>query len=146
MTDEDGRVFVDTNIFVYSMDASTPDKQVVASQWLRSLWSSRKGRTSLQALREFYNVVTRKTRPGLPRETAQALVRDLLTWNPADDNPVILNSAWQVEDRYGLSFWDSLIVASAMQQGCAVLLTEDLQHGQVFEGLITVKNPFILTE
>ena len=67
MTDEDGRVFVDTNIFVYSMDASTPDKQVVASQWLRSLWSSRKGRTSLQALREFYNVVTRKTRPGLPR-------------------------------------------------------------------------------
>ncbi|MHB1641200.1 MAG: PIN domain-containing protein, partial [Acidithiobacillus sp.] len=117
-----------------------------ASQWLRSLWSSRKGRTSLQALREFYNVVTRKTRPGLPRETAQALVRDLLTWNPADDNPVILNSAWQVEDRYGLSFWDSLIVASAMQQGCAVLLTEDLQHGQVFEGLITVKNPFIPTE
>ena len=48
------RVFVDTNIFVYSMDASTPDKQVVASQWLQSLWSSRKGRTSLQALREFY--------------------------------------------------------------------------------------------
>ncbi|MDA8151230.1 MAG: hypothetical protein M0003_00720 [Acidithiobacillus sp.] len=54
MTDEGGRVFVDTNIFVYSMDASTPDKQVVASQWLRSLWSSRKGRTSLQALRGFY--------------------------------------------------------------------------------------------
>ncbi|MDA8115681.1 MAG: hypothetical protein M0Z43_13305 [Acidithiobacillus sp.] len=52
-----------------------------------------------------------------PCETARALVHDFLAWNPADDTPAILNRAWQVEDRYGLSFGDSLIVASAMHQG-----------------------------
>ena len=139
-----GLVFVDTNIFVYSKDASTPEKQATASHWLHRLWSSRKGRTSMQALREFYNVVTRKTRPGLPRETGRAMVHDLLLWNPADDTPATLATAWQVEERYGLSFWDSLIVASAIHQGCSLLLTEDLQDGQVFEELVTVKNPFVI--
>jgi predicted nucleic acid-binding protein len=53
----------------------------------------------------------------------------------------LLEAAWSVEDRFGLSWWDALIVAAARVAGCEYLLTEDLQHGAEFEGLRVV-NPF----
>ena len=96
---------------------------------------------SLQVLQEYYNVVTRKLKPGLPTDLARADIQDLLNWEPTAVDPAVLIAAWRIEDRFGLSWWDSLIVAAAQKMECRYLLSEDLQHGQQIDAL-TVANPF----
>jgi predicted nucleic acid-binding protein len=76
------RVFVDTNILVYSRDKSEEAKQAIALQWLAVLWQQRSGRISVQTLNEFYVTVTQRLKPGLSRPEAQADIRNLLLWNP----------------------------------------------------------------
>lgn len=135
-------IFVDTNVLVYARDASEPDKQPRAHEWLATLWRVREGRLSFQVLEEYYVTVTRKLSPGLGREAAQADIQDLLAWRPVGVDGSTLDAAWAVERRFGLSFWDALIVASAQSAGCTNLLSEDLTHGQVLDG-IRVVNPFL---
>lgn len=135
-------VFVDTNVFVYARDGSEPEKQPRAHEWLATLWRVREGRLSFQVLEEYYVTVTRKLSPGLEREEAQADVRDLLAWRPVGVDGRTLDTAWAVGRRFGLSFWDALIVASAQSAGCTNLLTEDLAHGQELDG-VRVVNPFL---
>jgi predicted nucleic acid-binding protein len=122
-------VFVDTNVLVYARDAAEPEKQPQAAAWIDHLWRTRTARLSFQVLQEYYAATTRKLKPGLTPEQARADVRDLL------------EAGWWLEDRFGLSCWDALIVAAARTAGCEYLLTEDLQHGAELEGLRVV-NPF----
>lgn len=136
------KIFVDTNVFVYLRDASEPSKQKQAQAWMTQLWESKTGCTSVQVLNEFYVTVTRKLSPALPIDDARADINDLQEWPVAPLDNALLNSVWAVEDRYGLSYWDSLIVAAAHSMGCSHLLTEDLQDGQSLDGL-TVVNPFL---
>lgn len=135
-------LFVDTNVLVYARDASEPDKQPRARDWLASLWRTQDGRISFQVLHEYYVTVTRKLDPGLDREEARADVRDLLSWRPISMDEWVLEDAWSTERRFGLAYWDALIVASARAAGCERLLTEDLQHNQDFDG-VTIVNPFL---
>ena len=134
-------VFVDTNVLVYARDASEPEKQPQAAAWVEHLWRTRTARLSFQVLQEYYATTTRKLRPGLPPEQARADVRDLVAWRPVPVGTQLLEAGWTVEDRFGLSCWDALIVAAARFAGCEYLLTEDLQHGAEFEGLQVV-DPF----
>jgi predicted nucleic acid-binding protein len=136
------RCFVDTNVLVYSRDASEPAKQPAAERWLRLLWATRSGRLSSQVLNEYYSVVTEKLRPGLGRDEARADVRNLMSWAPVPTDGPVVEGAWTVQDRYGLSWWDALVVSAAQVAGCAWLLTEDLQHGQTLDG-VTVVDPFL---
>jgi predicted nucleic acid-binding protein len=137
-----GNFFVDTNIFVYFRDASEAKKQKAASLWLKRLWERREGRISWQVLSEYYVTVTQKLKPGLDRDVARADVRNLMSWNPVVVNGAIMKKAWELQDQSYFSWWDSLIIAAALEAGCATLLSEDLQHGQVIHGL-TITNPFI---
>lgn len=134
-------VFADTNLLVYSRDASEPEKQPVAADWMRALWQSREGRVSIQVLHEYYVSVTRKLDPGLAREQARRDIRALMAWRPLRLESDLLESAWELEDRFGFSLWDALIVAAARRLGCRHLLTEDLQDGQDLDGLLVV-DPF----
>ena len=134
-------VFVDTTVLVYARDASEPEKQPQAAAWVEHLWRTRTARLSFQVLQEYYATTTRKLRPGLPPEQARADVRDLVAWRPVPVGTQLLEAGWTVEDRFGLSCWDALIVAAARIAGCEYLLTEDLQHGAEFEGLQVV-DPF----
>ena len=133
--------FVDTNVLVYARDSSEPAKQPAAERWLRLLWATRSGRLSSQVLNEYYSVVTEKLRPGLGRVEARADVRNLMAWGPVPTDGAVVEGAWTVQDRYGLSWWDALVASAAQVAGCAWLLTEDLQHGQVLDG-VTVVDPF----
>ena len=135
------KIFVDTNVLVYLRDASEPDKQQRAQAWMTQLWESKTGCTSVQVLNEYYVTVTRKLSATLPINDARSDINDLQEWPVASLDNALLNSVWTVEDRYGLSYWDSLVVAAAHSMGCSHLLTEDLQDGQVLDGLIVV-NPF----
>ena len=133
--------FVDTNVLVYARDTSERDKQPAAWAWMRHLWESEAGRTSTQVLNEYYVTVTRKLSPGLDRAIARDDVADLQAWRPAVIDHRTVTTAWSLEDRYGLSWWDSLVVASAIELGCDRLLTEDLADGQRYDRLV-VTNPF----
>jgi predicted nucleic acid-binding protein len=133
--------FVDTNVLVYARDSANPEKQESALDWIRQLWTSRAGRLSVQVLNEYYVTVTRKLQPGMSIRDAREDVRNLAAWRPLPLDDVVVESAWTVEDRFGLSWWDSLIVAAAQVAGCRFLLSEDLQHEQELDG-ITILNPF----
>jgi len=137
----DPLVFVDTNVLVYLRDARDPSKQAAAAAWMGRLWETRRGRVSQQVLQEYYVTVTGKLEPGLPPEEAREDVMALRSWLPLGPSLELVEEAWDEQDRWGFSFWDSLIVAAARAQGCAVLLTEDLSHGQELGGLRVV-NPF----
>lgn len=134
-------VFVDTNIFVCSRDASEPKKQSIAARWLEELWIEQRGRTGIQVLNEFYVTVTRKLDPGMTTEDAWADVRALFSWDPQTVDRHLLLRAHDVERRHRLSWWDSMIVAAAQLQNCPLLLSEDLQDGWSCDG-VTVCNPF----
>lgn len=136
-----GDVFVDTNVLVYSRDASEPEKQAAALGWLGALWQERAGRLSTQVLHEFYVTVTERLDPGLDRAAARGDVRSLLIWRPVSLDATVLEGAWTAQDRYRISFWDALIVAAAQVSGCTYLLTEDLQDGQDLDG-VHVVDPF----
>jgi predicted nucleic acid-binding protein len=93
---------------------------------------------------EFYITVTAKLKPGMTKKEAREEVRDLLSWQPLAVHPAVLVRSWDVQDKYSLSFWDSMIVASAELQGCKYILSEDFNDGQEFFGAKVV-NPFVLT-
>ena len=133
-------VFVDSNIFLYAVDDADPRKQRVARDWRAELWKGRLGRVSFQVLNEFYvNAVRLKHAAS---DEARAEVRDLLAWNPVVVDAAVMERGWKLQDRYQLSFWDSLIVAAAKTASCGFLLTEDLQDGQKLDG-VGVVNPFL---
>jgi predicted nucleic acid-binding protein len=134
-------VFVDTNVLVYGRDASERVKQPLAWAWREQLWRRQAGRLSTQVLQEFYVTVTRKLRPGLPRELARREVADLSLWRPVEASPELLEAAFEVEDRHRLSFWDALVVAAAQAARCDFLLSEDLKPDSVLGG-VRVINPF----
>jgi len=136
-----GDVFVDTNILVYSRDASEPEKQRKSKAWLADLWASRRGRLSYQVLLEFYVTVTEKLDPGLDRESARKEIRTFLPWRPVATDAGVVEGAWRIQDRHRLSWWDSLIVSAAQAAGCEYLLTEDLQDDLAL-GPLRVVNPF----
>ena len=133
-------VFVDTNVLIYVREEHHPLKQQKAISWMRHLWDSDNGRISFQVLQEYFNKMVQK-KTGFA-EQARADVRDLLAWNPVTVNASLLERAWKIQDRYRLSFWDSLIVAAARTASCRWLLTEDLQSGQNLDG-VTIVDPFL---
>ena len=136
-------VFIDTNVFVYASDNRETVKQSLAEQWLERLWREQSGRTSVQVLNECYWNLTRKIKPALSANDAWDMVQSLFQWNPQAVDTDVLTRSRDIERRYGLSWWDSLIVGAAQAQNCPLLLSEDLQDGGVYGG-VTVRNPFKL--
>jgi len=134
-------VFVDTNVLLYAVDVRDPRKQIVAQQWLAQCWQRGCGRLSTQVLHEMY-VNLRRLAPALSLEQARRMVREYRAWTPwlVDDDTVDL--AWSLQDEYTFLYWDALMVAAARQQGCTLLLTEDLQHDLRIDELRIV-NPFL---
>ncbi len=136
-------VFVDTNVLLYGEDGADPIKQARALDWLRALWLRRWGRVSTQVLNEFYANATRKLKPPMPQGDARAEVRRYQRWQPWLLDHATVETAWAVQSRFSVSYWDALIVAAAQAQGCRYLLTEDMQHLQVMDQ-VQVINPFLV--
>ena len=134
-------IFVDTNVLVYARDGGQQTKQERAAEWMAGLWRSRLGRLSMQVLQEFYVTVTQKLRPGLDHKSARSEVRAFIHWQPIGIGTPMVEGAWGVQDRFGLSWWDALIVSAAQIGGCRYLLSEGLQDGQDLDGVV-VLSPF----
>lgn len=136
-------IFVDTNVFLYALDAADSGKQAIAAAWLERLWKEATGRTSVQVLSEFHVNATQNRRFGLSPDDAWTRVRLLHAWRPLPVDVELLESGRALQSRFALSWWDSLIIAAAQGQNCAVLLTEGLQDGARYDDLL-VRNPFAL--
>jgi predicted nucleic acid-binding protein len=121
-------VFVDSNVLIYAQDATEPPKQWQAEERLKHLWRTRTGRISFQVLRETYVNLTRNVSNPLPMARTRDLVRLFLEWHPRPEDARFFELAWNVETRFHLSWWDSMIVAAAQLSECHYLLTEDLQR------------------
>jgi len=137
-----GPAFLDTNVLVYLFDTGAPAKQRRAQEILEG--ETRDGRVllSTQVLQEFYVAVTRKLAKPLDGESAERAVHDLAALPTVQvDTPMVL-SAVARSRRERLSFWDALIVESAVAGRAGRLLTEDLQHGRVIDG-VRIENPFL---
>jgi len=144
MTSMSVRIFVDTNVLVYARDMRDKTKHKMAHEWLKFLWQSRRGRISVQVIQEYYVTVTQKLKPGLPKEAAREEIQDLFEWTPVLIDAAILHDAFRIQDKHGLSWWDSQIVAAAKAADCRYLLSEDFSTGLAGEDLEVI-SPFRAT-
>lgn len=133
-------VFLDSNILFYSEDARYPGKQKQARSLIRSHRVNRSGVVSLQVLQEYFVNVTRKLglEPALARRKVEIFSRFHLVEPALTD----VLAAIDLHRLHHVSYWDALIVHCAKKSGCQMVLTEDMQHGQLING-VRVVNPFL---
>jgi predicted nucleic acid-binding protein len=130
-------LFLDTNILVYGVvqrDARTARAQTLLRQ---------RGTISVQVLNEFTNVARRKLKRGWADITQAVGLLRILFPDPKPLGAQTHAAALVIAERDGFSFYDYLIVASAIEAGCSTLLSEDMQHGRLIDGRLTIRNPFL---
>ena len=136
------KFFPDTNIFVYSFDRGSPAKAKRALSLIKDAVTSGKGIVSYQVVQEFLNVALKRFEKPLTTSEAEqylaTVFRPLLSVYASQS---LFLEALRLSGRYRLSWYDSLIVAAAVEGQCATLYSEDLQHGQRM-GRIEIQNPF----
>ena len=133
--------FLDTNVLVYSVDGGVPEKQQQARRLIAESLTSGNGCISYQVVQETVNVLIGKI--GMPIDMVRPFVDEVLIplWQ-VHPTGSLYYSAMSLHGRYGFSFYDSLIVAAAIEAGCTRLYSEDMQHGQQIQRL-TILNPFV---
>jgi len=134
------RSFFDTNVLIYADDKAAPAKQRRALELVAEHRRAGTGVVSLQVLQEYFVTVTRKLQ--VDARIARRKVELLAEFDVAAPELADILAAIDLHRLHGLSFWDALVVRSAKQAGCSVLLTEDFQHGREMEGLHVV-DPFV---
>jgi len=133
------REFVDTNILVYAQDSSAGQKYTRSSELLHRLVAEGSGALSTQVLIEYYSTAIRKLKV-TSGEAAESM-EVFAGWTVHQPNHSFVMRAIKLHQRHKTSWWDALILTSALDLDCSVLWTEDLSHNQRF-GSLTVKNPF----
>ncbi|MCY4477654.1 MAG: PIN domain-containing protein [Gammaproteobacteria bacterium] len=135
--------FLDTNIFIYTLDETDDRKSGIARQLVHSALRSGSAIISFQVVQETLNTITRKLPvPATPGQAGVFLTGTLIPLWKVNPSRELYRRGLQIQAVYQFAFYDSLIVAAALEAGCRTLFSEDLQHGQVIERL-AVKNPFI---
>jgi predicted nucleic acid-binding protein len=142
MSDNPSFEFVDTNILVYAHDRSSGEKNHKAQDLIRRLWDLRLGCISIQVLQEFYVTVTKKVALPLKPDQAAQVVSNLCYWRVYTPAGRDVLGAIDLGSRFQISFWDAMLVYTAVQSGCKVIWSEDLNQGQVYDN-IQVRNPFL---
>ena len=131
------KVFLDSDILVYSYSVTEIDKQLIARKLVESTYSF----ISTQVLQELCNIVTRKFK--FSYEQAITAVNESCQNNSLHINTEnIVLQACRIAERYGFSFYDSMVVSAALESNCTIIYSEDLHDGQVIDEKLTVKNPF----
>jgi len=133
--------FVDTNVLIYAVSTAPEDGD--KNRRALALLRERDLALSVQVLQEFYVQSTRVTRPGaLTHGEAVSFVTALQRYRVQEITLEVMRSAFAISERFGLSYWDSAILAAARACGCDALYSEDLSADQDYDGLRVV-NPFV---
>ncbi len=137
-----GRFFLDTNIFVYSIDSRNPSKREKASGLIEKALSEGSGFISCQVVQEFLNVALRRFEEPLSiRQAELYLDQALLPLCEVFPSPDLYRNALRLKEESGIGFYDALIVASALEGKGSILYSEDFQDKRRFSSLV-VQNPF----
>lgn len=137
-----GRAFFDTNILIYAFEQSRSEKTEAAALLLSKATVGRSGVLSYQVIHEFFNVALRKFRPVMTAVEARRVLRHFAdTFQIVTPSSDTIARAIEVHRGFHFQWFDSLILAAALEARCDVLYTEDMQHGQEIDGL-TVLDPF----
>ena len=140
MSDEP-RAFVDSNILIYAVSKSEPEKQRRAKEIVARGFAENCYAISTQVMLEVYVNVTRKALIGWRPAQAFEYIQAFTEWTVLATTPELVMAALRLADRFGISVWDAAILEAAHQAGCRQVLSEDLGDGQVYRG-VTVRNPF----
>lgn len=139
------RFFLDTNIFVYTFDSTAPSKAVIATDLVRRAIQTRTGIVSYQVVQEFFNVALRRFEtPITAAEADQYLAATFRPLLAVHSSPALFSEALRLGSKFRLAWYDSLIVAAAIEAQCDTLYSEDFQHGQRLDS-VTITNPFVAT-
>lgn len=135
-------VFVDTNILIYLFDISDAKKHNAAKKLIADLQKTNSIYISMQVVNEFSSAIISKISKPVSLDKLESyydLFDDIFQITPL----TMGNSrkALQLKTKYGFSYWDSLIIASALESECKTLYSEDMQDGQIIEKQLTIKNP-----
>jgi predicted nucleic acid-binding protein len=130
------KAFLDTNVLIYTVAANDPRSAKAEELLLDG------GTVSVQILNEFVAVTRRKMQmPWAEVKEALEAFR-VLCAAPVDLTVAVHEAAVGIAEKYGYGIYDALVIAAALEAGCEVLYSEDLQDGQVIEGKVRVRNPF----
>lgn len=134
--------FLDTNLFIYQLEFLDERKGRIAESLITQGIANGNACISFQVIQECLNTIRRKAEIPLGQVETQKYLETVLfpLWRGMPSRQIYLQ-ALSIQDRYGFSFYDSLIVAAALDNGCSRLYSEDLQHGQRIERLV-IENPF----
>lgn len=134
------RNFIDTNILVYAEASDEPAKQQAALALLKQLYETATGVLSTQVLQEYCNVALKKLKLSAGHIRAQLDLYE--QFEIVQVTPAIIRAGLDLHQTRSLSFYDALIMASAETAGCNVLLSEDMNTGEIING-IRILNPFV---
>ncbi len=136
--------FVDTNVLLYAA-CGTPGNIEKRFRALELLAGSDLA-LSVQVLQEFYHQATRRSREGrLSPQQALTFLEPLRLFPMQDMTPDVFDAAVVISQRFGLSYWDSAILAAARCLGCEAVYSEDMSSGQDYDGILVI-NPFARQE
>ena len=138
-----GKFFLDTNIFVYAFDTTAAAKARKAARLVRTAVDTGKGIVSYQVVQEFFNVALRRfAQPMSGAEAEQYLITVFRPLLAVHSSPALYVEALRITGKHRMAWYDSIIVASALEGQCDTLYSEDFQHGREIEGL-RIENPFV---
>jgi predicted nucleic acid-binding protein len=134
------RAFFDSNILVYADDPRDTAKQEIALRLIEDYLNNQAGVLSLQVLQEYFVTVTRKHK--LDAGLVKRKIEIYANFHVVEPKIGDVLAAIDLHRLHGFSYWDSLILHGARKAGCRVLLSEDMQHGRVVDG-VEIVNPFL---
>lgn len=134
------KVFFDSNIFVYGSDTTCPEKMKTAQTLIASVAEEGNGVISTQNLQEFYNASTKKLHRN-KNDVKENVEQFAQIFPVVQINVPLITKAVDLQIRYQLSFYDALIVATASKENCVICYSEDLNNGQIYDG-VKIVNPF----
>ena len=135
-------LFFDTNILVYAYDTYDPVKQKIAKDLILENIRNGQGWLSIQVFGEFFNVVTKQIPEPLTSDQARDAISYLSILNITEMDMKLVLRAIETHQKYGTTYWDSMIVAAAERANCSRLLSEDFNAFQMYHGIIA-DNPFL---
>jgi predicted nucleic acid-binding protein len=137
-----GTVLIDTNIFVYAYTSNEKQKHAIIVNLLQNQLAGKEVFVSVQVLNEFYAVMTGKY--GFSHQKISEYIFAIIdTTTVAPITLETVEFALGLKHTYGYSWWDSLLLAAALESNCEVFYTEDMQHGQIIENRLSILNPFM---
>ena len=133
------KVFIDTNLWIYLYDTRDEVKQKKVKALIHDKFDDIM--ISTQVLNEIYNILSKKIK--LVHPAIQEIIIETITnFQVAEIGIIEVIKAMDIKGKYGFSYWDSLIIAAALENDCNFLFSEDMQNGQIIENKLKIVSPF----